>query len=95
VGYQASGTLGRALVSGAERVHIFGEEIKVRAGIHTINGFSAHADHDDIRHWLDATGDAEVFLVHGEPETMDAFAEELRGEGRRVTTPEPSTTYHR
>lgn len=95
VGYQASGTLGRALVSGAERVHIFGEEIKVRAGIHTINGFSAHADHDDLRRWLDATGDAEAFLVHGEPESMDAFAEELRSAGRRVTTPEPYVTYRR
>lgn len=88
VGYQASGTLGRALVGGARRVHIFGEEIRVRAHVHTIGGFSAHGDHDDLRTWLDATGDAEVFLVHGEPESMDAFAAELRGEGRRVTVPE-------
>jgi len=95
VGYQAEGTLGRALVGGAERVHIYGEEIKVRAGVHTINGFSAHADHDDIRRWLDATGDAEVFLVHGEPEVMDAFAGELRADGRRVTVPEPAERYRR
>ncbi|HKI58928.1 MAG TPA: MBL fold metallo-hydrolase [Trueperaceae bacterium] len=95
VGYQASGTLGRALVSGAERVRIFGDEIRVRAGIHTINGFSAHADHDDLRRWLDATGDAEAFLVHGEPDAMDAFAAELRAAGRRVTTPEPGNRYRR
>lgn len=95
VGYQASGTLGRALVSGAERVHIYGEEIRVRARVHTINGFSAHADHDDLRRWLDATGDAEVFLVHGEPEVMDAFAAELRASGRKVTTPEPDVSYRR
>ncbi|MEJ2291617.1 MAG: MBL fold metallo-hydrolase [Deinococcales bacterium] len=95
VGYQASGTLGRALVGGAKRVHIYGEEIKVRAHIHTINGFSAHGDHDDLRSWLDGTGDAEVFLVHGEPEVMDAFAAELRGDGRAVTVPEPDRTYRR
>ena len=95
VGYQASGTLGRALVGGAERVHIYGEEIRVRAHIRTINGFSAHGDHDDLRHWLRGTGDAEVFLVHGEPEVIDAFAAELRGEGRRVTTPELGQPYQR
>jgi len=95
VGYQASGTLGRALVGGAKRVHIYGEEIKVRAHIHTINGFSAHADHDDLRTWLDGTGDAEIFLVHGEPEVMDAFAVELRDAGRRVITPELDHTYRR
>lgn len=95
VGYQASGTLGRALVSGAQRVHIFGEEVRVRARVHTINGFSAHADHDDLCTWLDATGDAEVFLVHGEPEVMDGFAVELRGRGRTVTAPELDRTYRR
>ncbi len=95
VGYQASGTLGRALVGGAKRVHIYGDEIKVRARVHTINGFSAHGDHDDLRRWLDGTGDAEVFLVHGEPEVMDAFAAELRGDGRTVTVPEPDRTYRR
>jgi metallo-beta-lactamase family protein len=95
VGYQASGTLGRALVGGAKRVHIYGEEIRVRARVHTINGFSAHGDHDDLLHWLDGSGDAEVFLVHGEPEVMDAFSVELRERGRRVTSPELGRTYIR
>ncbi len=95
VGYQASGTLGRSLVGGAQRVHIYGEEIRVRARIHTIGGFSAHGDHDDLRTWLAGTGDAEVFLVHGEPEVMDAFAVELRADGRVVTSPELDRPYQR
>ncbi len=93
VGYQAAGTLGRALVDGARRVHILGDEIAVRAGVHTINGFSAHADHDDLVAWLAGTGDAHAFLVHGEPDVMDAFAEERRASGRRVTCPEPGARY--
>jgi metallo-beta-lactamase family protein len=95
VGYQASGTLGRALVGGAKRVHIYGDEIRVRARIHTINGFSAHGDHDDLLHWLAGSGDAEVFLVHGESDVMDAFAADLRERGRHVTIPEPGQTYRR
>ncbi len=93
VGYQASGTLGRAIVGGAEKVRIYGDTIAVRAGVHTINGFSAHADHDDLRAWLDKTGDARVFVVHGEPEVMNGFATELAGAGRKVTTPELDVLY--
>lgn len=88
VGYQASGTLGNALVHGAKRVRIYGEEIVVRAEVHTINGFSAHGDHDDLRGWLRGAGDAQVLLVHGEPDVMDRFAGELRGDGMRVRCPE-------
>jgi len=95
VGYQASGTLGRALVGGARRVHIYGDEIRVRARIHTINGFSAHGDRDDLHHWLSGSGDAEVFLVHGESDVMDAFSADLRERGRHVTIPEPGQSYRR
>jgi len=95
VGYQASGTLGRALVGGARRVHIYGDEIRVRARIHTINGFSAHGDRDDLLHWLSGSGDAEVFLVHGESDVMDAFSADLRERGRHVTIPEPGQSYRR
>lgn len=88
VGYQARGTLGRAIVEGAQRVRIFGEEIAVRASVHTIGGFSAHADHDDLLGFLTPSRPERLLLVHGEPDVMDGFATELRQRGQRVDTPE-------
>jgi metallo-beta-lactamase family protein len=57
VGFQARGSLGRALVDGAERVRLMGEEIAVRARLHTLGGFSAHADHEGLLEWLDGLGE--------------------------------------
>ncbi len=88
VGYQAHGTLGRALLDGAERVRIFGEEIVVRAKIENIKGFSAHADHDDLLAFLEPTRAEKVLIVHGEPEVMDAFAAQLNAGSRHAMTPE-------
>ncbi|HZJ08408.1 MAG TPA: MBL fold metallo-hydrolase [Trueperaceae bacterium] len=88
VGYQAEGTLGRALLNGARRVHIYGDEIAVRASIHTINGFSAHADKDDLLAFAKPSSDAHLILVHGEEDVMTGFAKELRAAGRRVDCPE-------
>lgn len=88
VGYQAEGTLGRALINGAKRVRIHGEEIAVRASIHTINGFSAHADRDDLMAFLEPSNGAHVLLVHGEEDVMRSFAEFVTAGGRRVTLPE-------
>jgi len=88
VGYQAEGTLGRALINGAKRVRIHGEEIAVRASIHTINGFSAHADRDDLMAFLEPSNGAHVLLVHGEEDVMRSFAEFVTASGRRVTLPE-------
>lgn len=93
VGYQAYGTLGRRLVDGARKVRIHGEHISVAASIHTINGFSAHADQDDLLDWLDATGDAEIYLVHGERRVMDELAGVLHDRGRRSMAPIEDRTY--
>ncbi len=82
VGYQARGTLGRALVGGARRVHVFGEEIVVRAGIHTIGGLSAHADRDDLDAWLAGSPEASVHLVHGEQDVLETYRDHLRERGR-------------
>lgn len=87
VGYQAKGTLGRRLVDGAKSVHLMGDDIEVRASMHTINGFSAHADRDDLLSWLESTGDAHVVMVHGEEDVMESFGKELETFGRDASAP--------
>lgn len=80
VGFAARGTLARRIVDGAESVHIFGEEIPVLAKIHTINGFSAHADQQELLQWHQSTGGAPVtYLVHGDEDAMRHFGSLLRG----------------
>jgi metallo-beta-lactamase family protein len=68
IGYQAEGTLGRILVEGAKTVKLFGEMISVKAQIHTLGGFSAHADQKGLLDWLShfKNPNLEVFVVHGE-----------------------------
>ncbi len=83
VGYQASGSLGRAIVDGADHVRIYGDDIKVRADVHTIGGFSAHADQDDLLAWLAPTGAAPIYMIHGEVPTMNAFGDVLVERGRK------------
>ncbi len=78
VGYQARGTLGRTIVDGAKQVKIFGEETAVSAQVWTVNGFSAHADQLALIDWLSKTGAKQVFLVHGEKETLPVFEQAIR-----------------
>jgi metallo-beta-lactamase family protein len=90
-GFQAAGTLGRRLVDGARRVRIFGDELPVRADIHTIGGLSAHADRAALMAWLRGfrRPPAETFVVHGEAETARLFAEAVKGLGwPRVAVPQ-------
>ncbi len=79
VGYQAKGTLGRAIVDGAKKVKIYGEEIAVKAKVYTINGFSSHADQPVLLEWLDSFKDKrQIFIVHGEPEIMKVFRDVIK-----------------
>lgn len=82
VGYQAEGTLGRLLVQGAKTVTLFGEEIKVNAEIYNLEGFSGHADRDGLLEWLGGfqKEPKQIFLVHGEQESKEAFAETVTKE---------------
>lgn len=74
VGFQVKGTLGREIVDGAQFVRIYGEDIKVRSTIRTINGFSAHADRADMLIWMkQMEGLKNIYLIHGEPEKMEDF----------------------
>ncbi|HLI19336.1 MAG TPA: MBL fold metallo-hydrolase [Rhodanobacteraceae bacterium] len=91
VGYQASGTLGRTIVEGAKRVRLFGDEIPVRAHVHTVGGLSAHADKDGLSAWYGKiSGHPPVCLVHGEDPGRSRLAAELKTKwGSKVTLPMP------
>jgi len=79
VGYQAEGTLGRFLTEGAQTVRIHGEAIAVKARIVQINGFSSHADRNDLLTWVKTVGTRVkvVALVHGESSSIQEFAQSV------------------
>ena len=80
VGYAARGTLARNIIDGAQEVRIFGDEVRVRAHIHTINGFSAHADQNELLAWHQQIGTPDrTFLVHGDEDAIEHFATLLKG----------------
>lgn len=85
VGYQAQHTLGRRLVEQRSRVRIFGVERERRAEVVVLNGFSAHADRDDLLEYAEAVRDAgplrQVALVHGEEQPRDALKALLEERG--------------
>ena len=77
VGFQGEGTLGRMLVDGAKTVRIMGEEIAVKARIHTLNGFSAHAGQSELLKWFShlAPSKPQIVLTHGEARGREPLAE--------------------
>ena len=80
VGFQSPGTLGRKLVDGAKSLMMFGEEVPVRASIHTMGGFSAHADQDGLLDWYGvmAPSRPRTIVTHGEDRARKAFSEQLQ-----------------
>jgi metallo-beta-lactamase family protein len=90
VGYASNGTLARHIIDGAKTITLFGEEIHVKAKIYTINGFSAHADRDELLAWQKQTQAKRTFLVHGDELVMQSFAKQLPGE---VLLPEQGAEY--
>lgn len=89
VGFQARGTLGRRLVDGEKRVKIFGQDTVVKAKLHTIGGFSAHAGQTELVRWATAIGGApDFYLVHGEPEAQQVLQEVLAEAGIQAQIPE-------
>ena len=82
VGYQAEGTLGKMILDGAEEVTLFGEKVKVNANIYNLEGFSGHADRDGLLEWLKGfkAEPKHIFLVHGEPEAKEDFAQTVEAE---------------
>jgi metallo-beta-lactamase family protein len=92
VGYQAEGTLGREIVSGARQVRILGETLPVRARVARIEGFSGHADKDELLRWASVIHDTprQAFVIHGEPQVAEHFRGTLQKEmGWKATVPSP------
>jgi len=84
VGWQAPHTLGRRLVEQQREVRIFGEPYTRRADVYVLNGFSAHADRDELLAWFDQVKSPSLehaFVVHGEDEAATALAEALTERG--------------
>jgi metallo-beta-lactamase family protein len=96
-GFQAYGSLGRRLVDKVAKVKLFGEEVAVRASIHTIGGLSAHADQAGLLDWLQGfkSPPKTVFVVHGEPESASVLAQCIREElnWKSVIIPERLHSY--
>ena len=82
VGFQAPGTRGQRILSGAETVKIHGQEVPCRAEVLELDNLSAHADWSELIEWLRPTAKAPrlTFITHGEPESAQAFQQHLRDE---------------
>lgn len=89
-GYQAVGTLGRMLVDGAEKIKLFGEEIRVNATIDVLEGFSGHAGKDELIEWVQEmkTRPSCIYLVHGEESALSSLAAALEALRYTVEIPE-------
>ena len=95
VGFQSGGTLGRQLVDGAKTVRIFGQEIPVNASIHTMGGFSAHADQRGLIEWFDTVAPAKprLIITHGEDSARKALSKLIYQKHRiRAECPELGDT---
>jgi metallo-beta-lactamase family protein len=96
VGFQAANTLGRRIVEREPTLSILNQKLRLRAQVVVLNGFSAHADRDELRRMTqplarDCRG---AFLVHGEPDQMQQMSDSMRAVGfRSVETPEPGQRY--
>ena len=90
VGYQAAGTPGRAIqehANGNGTVALNGKESKIRAGVHTLSGYSAHADQKGLLEWVERMPEkpGKIHLVHGEPKAQKVLAAKLVESGYCVT----------
>jgi metallo-beta-lactamase family protein len=92
VGFQAEHTLGRRIVERQSVIKVFGEQVPLKAAVVVINGYSAHADRQELRDWVlqvraGGRGPRQVYLVHGEQTAQDALAGVLRADGFSVAVP--------
>lgn len=77
-GYQAEGTRGHALLTGADKLRIYGQEVEVRCRIEQLDGLSAHADYQELMDWLQPlVPPRKTFITHGEPVASDSLRQKL------------------
>jgi len=95
VGFQSQGSLGRAIVDGAERVRISGRDVAVRAQIRRIDSYSAHADRSELMDWIGKRFPIKgtLFLDHGETGAIDALRQEMAKTCPSVIAPEIGETF--
>ena len=98
VGYQAQHTLGRRLLEGNDEVRVLGVPVEVRARMERADAYSAHADRTGLLGWAEAVRErgqvSRYFLVHGEEDSAEALAEDLRSAGTaRVEVPERGSVF--
>ena len=96
VGYQAIGTPGRALVDGAKRLRVAGEDVAVNATIHTLGGFSAHAGQQQLLDWIKAFHNPKphTYLIHGEQDAKKALQHQLHAADIRAEIPGLGQSIH-
>jgi metallo-beta-lactamase family protein len=80
VSYQAEHTLGRKIAEGVERIQIMDQWHELNAAVYVLDGFSGHADRNDLAWWFEQTGGkiGKAFLVHGEPDSLAALTPVLQ-----------------
>ncbi len=97
VGYSTPNSLGGKIQNGAEAVYIFGQQFQVNAHVESINGFSAHADYKEILDYISCQDPKElgqVFLVHGESDSLNSLKEKMSNLGyKHITVPEQGEEY--
>lgn len=95
VGFQAAGTLGRAILDGARRVRLSGRDVAVKARIRRIDSYSAHADRSEILDWITARSPirGSLFLSHGEPDAAEALQQDLAAVQPSVLVPTIGEAY--
>lgn len=79
VGYQAQGTLGRTLLTQPESIRMHNKKVKVKARIHSMSGYSAHADQEGLVKFVAniSQGPQQVRIVHGDLSAQEALAKKL------------------
>jgi metallo-beta-lactamase family protein len=95
VGFQAKGTLGRTILEGADKVTIYGEEVKAAADIHNFTGLSAHADKEGLIDWVNRFKEKpeRIFVIHAEEEVSEVFLDTLHSLGFDAVAPKYRQSY--